>query len=118
MWSVEFTHEFGQWWDTLGEDVQDVIDRGVGILRNVGPALGRPHVDTVKASQHGHMKELRIQCAGKPYRVFFAFDPRQSAILLIGGCKVGDKRFYKRMIPIADELFDAYLKELQKEGLI
>jgi hypothetical protein len=64
------------------------------------------------------MKELRTQSAGKPIRSFFAFDPRRSAILLIGGEKTGDSRFYDRMIPIADKLYDSYLSELRKEGLL
>ena len=61
------------------------------------------------------MRELRIQSGGKPLRVFYAFDPRRTAILLIGGDKTGDKRFYDRMIPIADELYDVHLHELEKE---
>jgi hypothetical protein len=64
------------------------------------------------------MKEQRTQCKGRPLRTFFAFDPRRSAILLIGGDKTGDGRFYERMIPLADELYDDYLKELREEGLI
>ncbi len=64
------------------------------------------------------MRELRVQCGGKPIRIFYAFDPRRAAILLIGGEKTGDKRFYKRMIPIADRLYDDYIQELQMEGLI
>jgi len=64
------------------------------------------------------MKELRTQHRGRPYRTFFAFDPRRAAILLIGGDKTGDKRFYDRFIPIADDLYDEYLDELKKEGLI
>jgi hypothetical protein len=64
------------------------------------------------------MKEMRIQHRGKPNRVFFAFDPRRHAILLIGGDKTGDAKFYERMIPLADELYDVYLKELKKEGLL
>jgi hypothetical protein len=88
------------------------------LLESYGPNLGRPHADTVKASKHVNMKELRTQCAGKPLRSFFAFDPRRSAILLIGGDKSGDKRFYDRMIPVADELYDLYLDEIRKEGLI
>ena len=64
------------------------------------------------------MKELRIQRQGRPLRTFFAFDPHRSAILLIGGDKTGDERFYERMIPLADQLFDDYLKEIQSEGLI
>lgn len=64
------------------------------------------------------MRELRIQSGGKPLRIFYAFDPRRSAILLIGGDKTGDDRFYERMIPIADDLYDVYLQELKEEGLI
>jgi hypothetical protein len=64
------------------------------------------------------MKELRTQCGGKPLRTFFAFDPRRCAILLIGGDKSGDKRFYDKMIPLADALYDTYLEEIRKERLI
>ena len=55
---------------------------------------------------------------GRPLRTFFAFDPRRSAILLIGGDKTGDARFYERMIPLADGLYETHLDELRKEGLI
>lgn len=85
---------------------------------NNGPNLGRPHVDTVKGSKHGNMKELRSQCQGRPLRTFFAFDPRRSAILLIGGEKTGAKRFYVEMIPLADRLYDEHLQGLRDEGLI
>lgn len=118
MWEVEFTDEFEAWWDTLDESVQDAVARSVEILRRIGPSLGRPQVDGIKGSRHANMKELRTQQAGKPYRTFFIFDPRRTAILLIGGCKVGDDRFYERMIPVADDLYDTYLAELKKEGLI
>jgi hypothetical protein len=64
------------------------------------------------------MRELRVQSGGRPLRIFYAFDPRRSAILLIGGDKTGDKRFYDRMIPAADDLYDLYLEELRQEGLI
>jgi hypothetical protein len=64
------------------------------------------------------MRELRVQSGGRPLRVFYAFDPRRSAILLIGGDKTGDDRFYEHMIPIADQLYDLYIAEIRKEGLI
>lgn len=64
------------------------------------------------------MRELRIQSGGKPLRVFYAFDPRRQAILLIGGDKTGRDRFYIEMIPQADALYDEYLEELRKEGRI
>ena len=62
------------------------------------------------------MRELRIQHKGAPYRVFYAFDPRRAAILLIGGTKTGDKRFYEKMVPVADDLYDTHLEELRREG--
>jgi hypothetical protein len=50
--------------------------------------------------------------------VLYAFDPRRIAVLLIGGKKAGDDRWYDRMVPIADDLYDEHLKELRQEGLI
>jgi len=64
------------------------------------------------------MRELRVQSQGDPIRIFYAFDPRRAAILLIGGDKAGDDRFYEVMVPHADRLYDIYLDELRREGLI
>jgi hypothetical protein len=64
------------------------------------------------------MRELRVQSGGRPMRVFYAFDPRRTAILLIGGDKTGDNRFYERMVPLADGLYDIYIDDLRAEGLI
>jgi hypothetical protein len=83
-----------------------------------GPQLPFPYSSGVNGSKHAHMRELRVQSAGHPIRVFYAFDPRRSAILLIGGDKTGDNRFYERMIPVADALYDDYINEIRKEGLI
>jgi len=118
VWDVEYTSEFGQWWATLSPSEQASVEAGVRLLEQFGPSLSRPHVDTVEGSRHPNMKELRTQSKGRPLRTFFAFDPRRSAILLIGGDKTGDDRFYERMIPLADQLYDEYLRELRKEGLI
>jgi hypothetical protein len=118
MWEVEFTDKFGQWWDTLTETEQDAIAVGVAVLRRLGPRLPRPYADAVTGSRHSNMKELRTQCQGRPIRTFYAFDPRRTAILLIGGDKTGDDRFYDRMIPLADRLYDDYLRQLADEGLI
>jgi hypothetical protein len=117
-WEVEFTEEFARWWDTLTPVEQDDVESSVLLLIDLGPQLGRPHVDTLKGSRHTNMKELRTQSHGNPHRTFFAFDPRRTAILLIGGDKTGDKQFYKRMTPVADKLYDQHLDQLQKEGLI
>jgi hypothetical protein len=117
-WEVEYTDEFEQWWDTLTSAEQDSVAASVGLLRIAGPSLPRPHSDTLKGAKHSNMKELRTQHRGRPLRTLYAFDPRRHAILLIGGDKTGDARFYVRMIPMADKLYDEHLKQLRKEGLI
>ena len=90
----------------------------VRLLEEQGPHLGFPYSSGVNRSRHGHMRELRIQKGGRPIRVFYAFDPRRIAILLIGGDKTGDERFYETYVPRADTLYDEYLDELREEGLI
>lgn len=117
-WEVEFTDEFEAWWNSLREAEQEAVAVGVELLRVLGPGLPRPHADTVKGSRHSNMKELRTQCLGRPLRTLFAFDPRRCAILLIGGDKTGDERFYEKMIPTADRLYDDHLAQLRREGLI
>ena len=72
----------------------------------------------MSGSRHGHLRELRVQSGGRPVRVFYASDPRRSAILLIGGDKTGGVRFYEQFVPLANRLYDEHLKELKDEGLI
>ena len=115
-WNVEYTDEFGAWWDALTEAEQESIDVSVRLLEAMGPRLPFPHSSDVKKSKHGHMRELRIQHAGRPYRVLYAFDPRRAAILLIGGDKTGKDRWYETHVPIADRLYDNHLKALAAEA--
>lgn len=115
-WEVEYTNEFGDWWIGLAETDQDEIAAAVGLLAEHGPALPFPFSSGVAASRHSHMRELRIQSEGRPVRVFYAFDPRRTAILLIGGAKRGDDRFYQPLVPLSDRLYDEHLQELRDEG--
>ena len=115
-WTIAYTHEFSTWWDSLSEAQQDDTDSVVGLLEARGPLLGFPCSSGIIGSQHAHMRELRVQSGGHPLRIFYAFDPRRTAILLIGGDKTGNDRFYEEYIPIADRLYDAYLEELRREG--
>jgi hypothetical protein len=112
---IEFTEEFRLWWDDLSPEEQVSINRSVIVLRDRGANLGRPHVDTVKGSKYPNMKELRVQHASRPFRIFFAFNPLRTGILLIGGDKTGNKRFYDEMIPLADNLYGRHLEELDSE---
>lgn len=115
---VEFTDEFGKWWESLSEDEQDSVDYYVRLLEERGATLGYPYSSRVESSRHEHMRELRVQHAGKPYRVLYAFDPRRMAILLIGGDKTGDDRWYEKNVPLADQIYEAFIEELRKEGAI
>jgi len=62
------------------------------------------------------MRKLRIQHGGRPYRVLYAFDPRRKAVLLIGGEKTGDSRWYEVFVPFADKLYREYLAEIEREA--
>lgn len=114
-WEVEYTDEFGEWWDSLSEAEQEDIDAVVRLLEAKGPQLPYPYSSGIKGSKHDHMRELRIQHAGRPYRTLYAFDPRRMAILLIGGDKTGNKRWYDENIPIADRLYDEHIEALKNE---
>jgi hypothetical protein len=117
-WDVEYTDEFEEWWDSLSESEQEDISASVQLLEERGPNLGFPHSSGISGSKHSHMRELRTQHGGKPYRTLYAFDPRRNAILLIGGNKTGDNRWYETHILIADRVYDEHLQQLLKEGLI
>jgi hypothetical protein len=113
MWNIEITDQFIEWWDTLTAEEQESVRGRVNVLKQHGPSLGRPHVDTIVGSRHPNMKELR---AGT-IRVLFAFNPVRAAILLIGGGKRDRwQAFYDEMIPLADDLFDEHLTEIETEG--
>lgn len=115
-WEVEYTDEFGEWWASLSEAEQEDVAAVVELLALKGPQLPFPHSSGISNSKHSHMRELRIQHAGKPYRTLYAFDPRRMAILLIGGDKTGNNRWYDENIPLADKLYDEHLDTLNKEG--
>jgi len=111
MWDVITTDSFDNWFDALDDTSRASVIAGMILLQEKGPHLSRPYADTLYNSKHANMKELRIQSKGDPLRAFFAFYPDRKGILLCAGNKVGDeKRFYKRMIPIADKEYSDHLK--------
>lgn len=117
MWIVEFTDQFQEWFLTLREAQQDAIEATVNVVITDGPGLGRPLVDTIKGSCHSNMKELRP--LGTHIRILFIFDPRRSAILLVGGDKTNRwRQWYEETIPIAEALYDEHLRLLKEEGLL
>ena len=113
-WQVEYTDEFERWWDFLSEDEQAEISAKVELLEEQGPTLPRPHADVITSSR-SNMKELRGKVEARYLRVLYAFDPRRTALLLIGGDKTGDPKWYAKFVPIADDLFDRHLRRLEEK---
>lgn len=117
-WEIEFSDGFGIWWDGLTETEQDSVDQKVRLLMKYGPSLRRPHVGPIATSKYPNMKELIVQHEGRPYRVLFAFDPLRTAMLLIGGDKTGNDRWYEEFVPQADKIYAGHIVQLLKEGKI
>jgi len=115
---VEYTDEFENWWNQLNDEEQATIDAYVKMLEEFGVGLGHPYSSDIRGSQHSQMRELRPQHQRRPYRVFYAFDPLRNALLLIGGDKTGNNRWYEQFVPIADRLYRDHLEELKREGQI
>ncbi len=115
-WAVEFTDEFELWWTGLTEEEQIAIDAKVRLLEARGPNLPHPHSSGIQSSKHPHMRELIVQSHGEPFRILYAFDPRRVAILLIGGNKTGNDRWYETFVPVADRLYDEHLSTLAREA--
>jgi hypothetical protein len=115
-WEVEYTDEFNEWWETLTEIEQVKIRASVLLLQEMGTALEFPHSSKIRGSAHGEMRELRVQCQGRPLRLLYAFNPLRAAILLIGGDKTGNDRWYEINVPIADRIYEKHLSELIRES--
>lgn len=113
-WTAYFHPTFKAEFDELSASVQDEMLASLVPLREYGPSLGRPEVDTLNGSKYANMKELRFRAGGGVWRVAFAFDPRRNAILLVAGDKAGvsEKKFYKRLIEKADKRFKEHLDNL------
>ena len=111
-WEVQFDPTFETWADDLDQADAEALLAAIRVLRDRGPALGRPLVDSVKGSRHKNMKELRPGSTGRTeVRVLFAFDPKRRAILLVGGDKSNAwSKWYEVNVPIADERYDAHLR--------
>ncbi len=114
-YEIQLTEECSEWILGLSSSTQEDIMASIGLLEAVGPNLGYPHSSKINGSKYSHMRELRIQHRGKPYRILYAYDPKRKAILLIGGNKAEDKKWYKKFIAKADKLYAAHLIDLTGE---
>ncbi len=114
-YEINVTDVFRDWYEDLSRPEQDSVEHVVNLLIEAGPALSFPHSSGIKGSRFSRMRELRIQHKGRPYRVLYAFDPRRSALLILGGDKTGDDRWYETTVPRADALLAEYLSELDQK---
>ncbi|MGM0554830.1 MAG: type II toxin-antitoxin system RelE/ParE family toxin [Myxococcota bacterium] len=111
MVDVVGTDEFAGWYDSLNDADTEAVTLGVDRLAAAGVTLQFPYCSAIEGTDYP-LRELRIQSKGRPIRVFYAFDPRRHAVLLIGGDKTGDDRFYDRMVPRAEGIWESYLDEI------
>lgn len=116
-WTVILEDPVLIWLKSLPEEDMLKIYAGLELLTLEGPQLGRPYADTLQGSKYTNLKELRIQAKLSVFRLFFIFDPIRQAIVLCGGDKKGknEKRFYKEMIALAEQTYEHYLSNFQKE---
>lgn len=115
-WELYLTDGVDSWLDNLqtaDTESHELVVAAIELLADAGPNLGRPLVDRIKGSNLHNMKELRPGSSGaSEIRVLFAFDPWRSAILLVAGDKAGNwSKWYRRMIPLAEGLYEQYLSE-------
>ena len=110
MTEVVATDEFVTWYQDLDDAASDDVDVAVEVLANVGVALGHPRSSSIKGASFP-LRELRIQSNGRPLRVFYAFDPKRQAVLILGGDKTGDGRFYETMIADCERIWKEYCDE-------
>ena len=116
-WKILFHETFDEEFQAFDESVQDAMAASANMLKEFGPQLGRPYVDTLNGSRHTNMKELRFDADNGVWRVAFAFDPKRQAVLLVAGDKSGtsQKRFYQNLIKKADQRFDDWLARQEGE---
>jgi hypothetical protein len=119
-YEVEYTDQFGEWWEQLSEHEQEELSARVSLLERLGSTMRRPYSGEIVGSEFDpKMKELICDVGVAHLRVLYMFDPRQVAILLLGGDKTGFwNKWYEQNVSIADQLYKTYLDELHDEGLI
>ena|SRR5579863_3374055 len=107
---VVATDEFAKWYRSLDDGDARAVARGIDRLEMLGTSLPFPYSSAIEGSRYA-LRELRIQSRGRPLRTLYIFDLRRDAVLLVGGDKTGDDRFYERMVPRAERIWETYCRE-------
>lgn len=109
MADVVATDEFIAWYQDLDDLASEDVNVAVELLELRGATLGFPHSSAIKGATFA-LRELRVQSGGKPIRIFYAFDVKRQAVLLVGGDKTGNNRFYEKMIRLCERIWKEYCK--------
>lgn len=115
-WEIVLLEPVESWFLKLCESdpvSASLIERAIDRLAEVGPALGRPLVDTLVDDEMANLKELRPGSRGRTeIRIVFVFDPDREAIFLAAGDKAGKwSRWYDEAIPLAKVRYFEYRAE-------
>jgi len=90
VWEIEGADQFVAWFSSLTSRQKAVVIDRIDLLAEEGPRLRRPYVGEIVTSTFApRMKELVCEAGSNSLRVLFIFDPRRTAILLLGGNKTG-----------------------------
>ena len=105
---------FNPWYLGLDAKDQESVTFYIDLLREQGVRLPYPYSSAVTTSRWA-MRELRVQSGGRPLRVLYVFDHDRQAVLILGGDKTGDDRFYTENVPKADRLYAEYHAAVVKQ---
>ena len=109
---VNTTEEVEAWLRSLQPRDQGDVQHVIKLLELMGIQLPFPHSSALNGARYG-LRELRPRRGESPLRIIYAFDPHREAVILLGGDKGADKRFYDRVIPVAEALFEEYRGHLE-----
>jgi hypothetical protein len=112
VWRVVVSAEFELWWKGLSASAQESVAFVVKLLEARGPSLEHPYSSSIRGSRLSRLRELRVSHRGRALRVLYAFDPERSAVLLIGGDKGSDNRWYRRNVPLAEQIYAKHCASL------
>lgn len=114
-WKVELQY-IEEWLEALPDDQYADVMAAIKYLKENGPTAGRPFIDRIHHGKYHNLKELRPTDSAEHIRILFIFDPRRNAIMLLGGDKSGNwKKWYKKNIPLAEDIYEDHLKTLDRK---
>lgn len=115
MWNIQYTNEFGHWWEQLGGQEHESIAVEINLLEHLGPDHLVRFMTGIRDSKHNHLRELRVIFSDRIYRILFGFKLSSKEILLIGGDKTGNDRWYEKNLPLAEKIFKQHFSSSKIE---